>query len=219
VRRRKRTLANKVIATQPSASGDSVRKGGRKSVWGTFITNYTLEADRAVPYSELKQEIMKTPLGPKLEQSDKGFYHAISRLDKHKVIKAYRGHTFSPEAFGRFQADLAAGKVRDIKIPNSAHYSPMGVAIEALMKTRPNGAESGHIIWELRKNPEFAATIDKNHTHPYNVLARMVRQQQLIKRGKRYFSPKTETPSGSSEGVSNLFGDGGTSPNRDRGAA
>jgi hypothetical protein len=109
--------------------------------------------------------------------------------------------------FAKFKTDLEAGVVRDLKIPNAAHRSPMGDAIKLMMQTRPNGAESGHIIWELRKNSEFAAVIEKNKTHPYNVLARLIKTGELIKKGKRYYWPiqKDEAPPVvSTEGASSV---------------
>ena len=49
------------------------------------------------------------------------------------------------------------------------------------MSKRPNGAESGNMIWELRKNPEFAEQINKNKTHPYNVIRRLVDQATCVR--------------------------------------
>jgi hypothetical protein len=176
-----------------------------RSEWKVIIREITLTSNHPVPYSEAREEILKSHLAEKLKQSDKGFYNAISKLRKAGEIVAHRGHLFSPAAFSKFKADLDAGLIRDIKIANVAHRSPMGEAVDQMMRSRPNGAESGHIIWELRKNPEFAAAIEKNKTHPYNVLSRMVRLGELIKKGKRYYSAhlKSEAPSANrSEGAS-----------------
>jgi len=219
-RRRNKKKTRTVAVSKPATAPAQVdRRRGRRSPWMKFISDLMATADHGVPYAEIRQQAMKVPdLAKALQRSDKGFYHAISRLNKGEQFKAYKGHLFSKDALARFQADLKAGRVRDIKVPNAAHHSPLGDAIEALAKTRPRGLESGNIIWELRKNPEFAETIEKNKTHPYNVLARLVKTGRLIKRGKRYYSPETETPS-DVEGVSNLFGEGGSSPRTDRGAA
>ncbi|HEY5065371.1 MAG TPA: hypothetical protein VIJ04_11205 [Xanthobacteraceae bacterium] len=213
VRRPARVAAPKAApaAEAITATAEAPRKIDRrrqsKSEWKTIIREVALTSDHPVPYAEARDEIMKTHLAEKLQKSEKGFYHAISKLSKAGEIVAYKGHLFSPELFTKFTTDLAAGLVRDLKFPNVAHRSPMGDAVKTMMQSRPNGAESGHIIWELRKNPEFAAIIEKNKTHPYNVLARLTKTGELVKRGKRYYWPteKTETPSTTSmEGVSKV---------------
>jgi hypothetical protein len=209
-------------ASQVSTPPKIDRRKREKSPWKIIIREIALTSNHPVPYAEARQEIMKTDLAEKLQQSEKGFYAAISKLNKIEEIVAYKGHLFSPELFRKFKADVDAGVARDLKIPNAAHVSPMGNAIEALMLTRPKGALSGNIIWELRKNPEFATTIEKNKTHPYNVLRRLLVTGALVKKGKRYYSatPKTEAPpKASPEGASNLFGEGGTSPVESQGAA
>jgi len=91
----------------------------------------------------------------------------------------------------------------------------MGEATKGFMRMRPTGATSGNMIWELKKNPEFKAIIEKNKTHPYNVFKRLVTQGELVKRGDRYYSPefiKVAPPDASSEGASNSSGEGGSSP-------
>lgn len=196
------------VASAPPPKIDRRRRS--KSEWKEIIREIALTSDRPVPYAEAREEIMKMPLGLKLQQSEKGFYHAISKLSKAGEIVAYKGHLFSPDMYAKFKSDLDAGLVRDLKIPNVAHRSPMGDAIKQMMPSRPNGAESGHIIWELRKNPEFAEVIEKNKTHPYNVLARLIKTGELIKKGKRYYWPaqKDETPPVvSTEGASKVTGE------------
>jgi hypothetical protein len=196
------------------------RRRGRKGRWATFISDIVKKSGTGmVPYAQVKQEAKAIPsLGAALERSDKGFYHAISKLNKAGTLTAYKGHLFTNAAFAQFQNDLKAGRTNDIKVSNSAHHSPMGDAVEAMMRTRPNGAKSGHIIWELRKTPEFAETIEKNKTHPYNVLARLVKTGRLVKRGTKYYSAEMKTPS-KEEGASTLFGEGGSSSKPGRGAA
>ncbi len=203
--------AETTIASSPPPKVD--RRKFPKSEWKIIIREIALTSDHPVPYAEARDEIMKTHLGEKLQQSEKGFYHAISNLSRAGDIVAYKGHLFSPEMYAKFKSDLAAGLVKDLRIPNAAHRSPMGDAIKQMMQTRPNGAESGHIIWELRKNPEFAAIIEKNKTHPYNVLARLTKTGELIKKGKRYYWPvrKDEAPPVvSTEGASTITGEGET---------
>jgi hypothetical protein len=182
--------------TPPQAAGSAVRKRGRRPETGEWkpIIRLIVQTAPAQPvsYSEAKAEILKSELADKFQKSDKGFYNAIARLNKAGEIIAYKGHLFAPDVFRKFQEDLAAGRVRELRMANAAHRSPMGEATLDILSRRKAGAESGHLIWELRKNPEFAAAIDKNKTHPYNVFARLVKTGEVIKRGKRYYYPRSE---------------------------
>jgi hypothetical protein len=215
--------ARNAAATSASASPPpTAPKRGRPetSEWKPIIREITLTSDRPVPYSEARQEIMKTPLGEKLQQSEKGFYSAIAKLHEAKEIVAYHGHLFSPGVFRKFKIDLDSGLVSDLKIQNKAHHSPMGEATKDIMRARPRGLLSGNIIWELRKNPEFARVIDKNKTHPYNVLATLIRKGDLVRRGKRYYSAELlengTPPDSSSEGAPNESGEDGSSSSESR---
>lgn len=169
-----------------------------KSEWTQVLRLITLTADHPVSYAEARQEIMKMPeLAPKLEKSDKGFFYGIRKLTEAGEAVSYKAHLFVPEMFRKFKDDLDAGRVRDIRVANAAHQSPMGEVMLKVLSQRRAGAESGHLIWELRKNPEFAAAIDKNKTHPYNVLKRLVDRKDIVKRGKRYYYapfPGNEAP-------------------------
>lgn len=177
----------------PDVSAIIPRRRGPESEWKPIIRMIVETAPaQPVSYSDAKTEILKSDLAEKFKQSDKGFYNAISRLAKAGEIVSYKGHLFAPAAFQKFKEDFAAGLVRDLKIENSAHRSPMGEATLNILSQRKAGAESGHLIWELRKNQEFAAAIDKNKTHPYNVFARLVKTGEIIKRGKRYYHPRSE---------------------------
>jgi hypothetical protein len=158
--------------------------------WQPLVSLITLTADHPVPYPEARDEIrrLRPELGEQMDQTEyKAFYHAVANLAKKGEIIAYKGHLFAPEIFRKFEEDLKAGRVRDIRVPNAAHHSPMGEAILVALRRRKTGAESGHLIWELRKTPEFAANIEKNPSHPYNVLKRFVNRGDIIKRGKRYY--------------------------------
>ena len=183
---------------QPAARATNKRSRPETSEWKPIIREIVFTAPhQPVSYPEAKEEILKTELADKFRRSDKGFYNSIGKLHKAGEIVSYKAHLFTPEAFKKFEEDLAAGRVRDVTPVNAAHRSPMGEATLEILRKRPRGAESGHLIWELRKNPEFAEQIEKNKTHPYNVFKRLINRREIVKRGSRYYCAnlKTETPS------------------------
>jgi hypothetical protein len=90
------------------------------------------------------------------------------------------------DAYARFLDDVAAGKVIDNPAPTPGQRSPMGEAIKEFLTTREFGAISGEIVRELSKTPAFEAAIRKNPTHVYNVLKRLIKREEIFKKGERY---------------------------------
>ena len=208
-------------ASQPSATRARLSKPARGE-WNPLISMIALTSDRPVSYPEAREEIrrLRPDLAEHMDQTEfKGFYHAIRRMTKSGEIVSYKGHIFAPDLFRKFKADLDAGLINDIDVPNAAYRSPVGEAILAILERRRAGAESGHLIWELQKDPELAAVITRNKSHAYNVIKRLKDRGQIINRGKRYFhaSPRTEAPP-NAEGASNRTGEGGASPNPGQGS-
>jgi hypothetical protein len=168
------------------------RRTGRKSgglsegSWTSTINTILVKVGRRVTYEELREELRKTPIADKLNRSDKGFYGAIAKLLDRKHIVKHKGWLFAAEAYKRFMDDVAHGRVTDDEAPRLVPPSPFGEAIAKFLGTRGSYATSAHIINELCKNPEFAATIERNPTHVYNVLSRLVAQGRVKKHGKLY---------------------------------
>src|SRR5262249_39070215 len=104
----------------------------------------------------------------------------------------HNGWLFTPAAHKKFMEDVAAGRAEDVEPRTRGQHSPVGEAVKAFLQSRPNGATSAEIVQELKKNPELAGTLERNKTHIYNVLSRLVdRDCQVVKGGmkgeQRYF--------------------------------
>lgn len=199
------TRPPKLRTAKSKAKRRSLRKGAERPTWKSVIKAVVEGADRPMPYVEIKAEIRKTAFGAG-KDSEKGFYGAVTRLIENDEVVRHKAHLFSHEAYRKYREDLKAGRARRLKMPNVAHYSPMGEAVKKIIENRPNGAQSGHIKWELRKSPEFAASLDKNPTHIYNVLSRLTKDGFLFKRGKRYYYAhlQDETPGPSEPSASRI---------------
>lgn len=172
----------------------------RDKSWTATIEKIALRADRGLEYSELREEIGKTHLAAKLKKSDKGFYGAIGKLAERDAIFKHNGRVFSPGAYKRFMADVADGRVQDINY--SAHFgrgSPNKTAIKEILSQCPDGATTGEIVDTLLNNPPAHLDVSKNKNSLYNLLSNMHRDDELIKRGDRYYL-STAQPDGSTEG-------------------
>jgi hypothetical protein len=158
---------------------------GEGTTWTATIQGILDNAGRGLTYEELRAEVMKTQLGEKLKRTDKSFYGAIGKLAGSHLVR-HKGRLFANAAYEQFMKDVAAGKAVDKPAPLAGHKSPMTDAVLEFLKTRAFGAISGEIVRELKKNPEFVPTLEKNKTHIYNILARLKSRDEIIKKGERY---------------------------------
>lgn len=129
---------------------------------------------------DLKDVLLRGPVGQRLEASDKGFYHGIARLIGRGAIIKHNGWLFSKDRFREFSGALARGEVTDEPAPASQRRSPLGEEIENFVTSHP-GVKSRDIIAHLRDHPDFEAAVQVNSTNAYNVIARLVKRGQLRK--------------------------------------
>jgi len=140
---------------------------------------------RLAPW-EIKERIAATPLRQKLEASDKGFYNAISRLVEREEIKRHNGWLLSIQNYAAYMAAIQSGEVKDTAAVQPNRSSPMGDAILAFVNAR-KGVTSRDIIDHLMADAEFAAALSPHRTGAFNIIARLVRRHQILKKkGKLY---------------------------------
>jgi hypothetical protein len=171
---------------KPSKTAKIYKSHGDNATWTATIQEILEKAGRGLTYEELKAEVLKTHLGEKLQRTDKSFYGAIGKLADGKHLVRHKGRLFAAAAHVQFMKDVAAGKVADTPAPLAGHKSPMTAAVKEFLKTREFGAISSEIVHELKKNPEFVPTLEKNKTHIYNILSRLISREELFKKGERY---------------------------------
>jgi hypothetical protein len=133
--------------------------------------------------SEIKEILLRTPIGSTIVSSDKGFYHAFPRLIERGSIFKLNGRFFSAEGLARLKRLEAQGQVDEI--PLTSRVSPMGETILAFIRDNP-GATSKQVVAELEraKRPQ-APPVNQNGV--YNVIARLVVREEIERReGKLY---------------------------------
>ena len=134
---------------------------------------------------KVKEILAESALADRLVESDKGFYHAISRLAERGDIVRHNGWLFSPENFAQFRKDVDAGRVVDDK-PVSPTRSPMGDAILEFVNAN-DGVTSKEVIVHLRKDEEFRAALTPNPTIAYNIISRLAKRGQVTKEKGRIY--------------------------------
>jgi hypothetical protein len=168
-------------SARPQAKGRRISDTG----WTATMLKVLVEADRPMAYAELKAALAKTHLAPKLLRTDKSFYGAIGKLDAKKVAVRHNGRISATAVYERFQRDVASGIAKDEPVRNTGgeHRSPVKAALFEFLKTNPQGARAGEIINALSKRADLNLTDKNSLTAVYNLIARLVRREVLVRDG------------------------------------
>jgi len=141
---------------------------------------------------ELREIIEQTELGPKLTESDKGFYHAISRLAARGELVKHNGWLFVPDRYKSYMSEVELGLRSDEAAPtHSTRRSPLADAIKRAL-AEAGEMTSSEVIDYLIAIPEFEESLTQNKTGAYNVLSRLVGRGELVKDGGTYSLPSAE---------------------------
>jgi hypothetical protein len=171
----------------PQIAATARRGRGLSAVgWTATMLQIVRDANRPLTYAELKAEIAKTHLGPRLLRTDKSFYGAIGKLETREAAVRHGGRISTPEVYERYMRDVAAGLVKDEPILNSGgeRVSPTKTAVLEFLGDNVRGAKISEIITDLEKRPELNLPGNKNgKTAVYNLIARLVRREVLVREG------------------------------------
>ena len=172
-----------------------VRRRRRISVgltWAEVVKRAVEGAEIGMTYAEMRKFAASSELGPKLEMSDKGYHNAIGRLARDGVIVREHGRLFTHKAYQRFMKEVAEGRQSTV-VPMPLAHSPMGEAILKIVQAQP-GITGKATIAELRKNPEFNATLTPHQTGAYNIIARLAKRRQIVRRDDGGIIPGPDFP-------------------------
>jgi len=192
------------------AEGDLDTTGATERVtWPDELTRIFNESQRPLTFSDLKDQVARGRLADDFQRSDKGFYHAISRLQERGFLRKHRGWLFRVSDFDDHMRKVQVGERDDVEEDAVSRPSQMGDEIVDFLSKRPEGATNAQIIDHLMKDGRFVGTLTKNKSGAYNVIARMMRRGDLLKEGKKVrIFKENEPPKGGSE-----TGEVGASPN------
>ncbi|MDP9413666.1 MAG: hypothetical protein M3Q08_06140 [Pseudomonadota bacterium] len=193
-----------ILAQPPKVKGRGqavVRKG--LLTWPHIIEEAVRNSGTGIRQRDLLDSIRAGRHGKRLNSSESGYYNAIQKVLKNKKSVIKRGEwLFTPAQHEEYLRRVAAGEIEDYA-ENAEFGSPS--AAEAVRYTKANpGAKSIDIIkhiWAVQKANGEAV---QSKTSLYNVLARLVEQEKLIKDSEGGFHPhkETEAPNGDAAGAS-----------------
>lgn len=160
----------------------------RKGTWMVAVHHWVNSATSGLSATDLREIIATDPtFSARFAESEKGYYHALSRLQKAGEIIRHKGRYYSPASFADHQKRVAAGQAVDDEAPpaNSGH-SPMGEAILDIVSVVP-GVRGPQIIRLLRTDPEFNDALARHNTGAYNAISRLIRRGALERRDGQCF--------------------------------
>jgi len=131
--------------------------------------------------ADLRDAVVKGPLGNMLLLSDKGYYHSIRRLALRGVITKAHDRLFTAAGLSKFSEDVKSGKVSaEFLSGGNTRKSPMGDAILRFVGERGE-VKASIIIDFLLSDDRFSGPVGRNRSSAYNVLARLLSRGQLTK--------------------------------------
>ncbi|WP_148291874.1 hypothetical protein [Novosphingobium sp. B-7] len=146
-----------------------------------FPTAVALIVERAedgATYDEIREALLRSPLGSKLRRSDKGFYHALARAKAKGTMVDYKGYTFTPENLKVFLSKIAAGIKQD-KSPPSTSGSPMMEALLDIIARQPGIIAKDAIDFIRGGSEQHNLSPIKNENSAYNAIARLKRRGEI----------------------------------------
>ncbi|SHI91878.1 hypothetical protein SAMN04488012_103313 [Palleronia salina] len=183
--------------------------------WRETILEIVSEFSGGATRSQIRNRLSETHLSQRLAETDAAFYGTISKAVAKGELVEHNGHMFTPFLFRRFQDDVQAGRREDVRSERASQTGNKTVVID-FVASHP-GVDADVIFAEIkRRNPGSM----KNKNSVYNLLARMVRDNEIAKNGKTYvpLGYENEASAGASEANaeegSDLFG--AQDPNKSR---
>lgn len=158
-----------------------------KKGWPTTILEVLGNYPRGATRSELKAALADTHLGARLKETEAAFYGSIDKLKHRSAILEYDGRLFSPFLHKRHLQDVQAGRAPEAAPSVSLRSPAANAAVDFIKLHGPT--ESRRLVEILLETP--GSGID-NRNSVYNLLARMIKKEQLVRVGQIYSLPSNE---------------------------
>jgi hypothetical protein len=177
------------------AAGASTARTDENSFSG--LMKRTVEAaHEGITTKELRESVTDPAFLAKMNRSPNIFYSAINRLERREEI-VRRGKLLISPANLRL---IIAKYGEDWQGFAEDEFGPAEIVLQFAEKCG-GAALPLQFIAEMKRHPGLAEKINRNPQYGYNILSRLVRQEKLVRDGKRYALPRkeNESPQGASD--------------------
>lgn len=201
------------LSAQPQAAKGRGQSTVRKGLltWPHIIEDAVRNSGTGIRQRELLESIRAGRHGKRLDTGDSGYYNAIQKVLRRELVTKCGEWLFTPAQFEEYQRKLAAGEIADFS-EETEYGSPSGAEAVRFATAKP-GSKSIDIIKHIWATQDAAKEQRQSKTSLYNVLARLVEQQKLMKDDRGGFHPyqENEAPAAKLLGASET-GEVGASP-------
>lgn len=174
------------------------RKG--KPTWSNEIVRVLEGQDDSLSYAELLEKIEAGSLRGRYAKSSKGFYHAVSRLEKQGHLCKQDGRVLLTQEFRDYLRRSQFGENASNADSEPPRRGSLAEAVREYLREVRTGSESRAIRKHLEQDDRFRAALQKNPTNVYTVLSRLTKRGEIRKEGNFYYPlDANEAPTGSSE--------------------
>lgn len=155
-----------------------------RGIWKRVLREWIYTSPTGLSGTDIRSRVLADPdLGPKFKISDKGFYHALTRMQASGDAIKHLGRYYSPRSLEDHKRRVAAGEISEQVAPeNGSYYSPMGEAIMDIVSKTP-GISGADVVRCLRHDAEFNAALTPHSTGAFNVIARLAKRRQIDRIG------------------------------------
>lgn len=175
--RKPATASDSVVAEAPAPALPKKKRNRREHTWRSAIAVIVKANPEGIAYDKIKEQV-PAHLKEQLIQfpEAKGFYAALSKLDKEGVIVRQNSMAFTKRGYAKYKAKVDSGEI--VKM-NPRRESPMADVIKQFL--RDQGSSKGAAIRaHLIQFPEFAGPVLKNNSAMYNVLLRLKERGEIL---------------------------------------
>lgn len=167
-----------------------------ETTWADMILAILADAKRGCAYSDFIARIKGTPFETKFTANPNGLYNTVAKLiDRGKIVK--RGKLF-------FLPDDAVLLNEFSGEPDATEQPNITSFVLGIFKTANRPLAGRDLLASLQNHPVFGPKVRRNPNYVYSIIARLCRQEKLIKRADGYAYPGKET---ASDGGQTLFPD------------
>lgn len=173
------------LASEPMA-GDGVveeeeeeEEEEKKVSWIKAVSRVIEASECGLPHQEVLSKVKEIKVGEPSSVGEKGFYNAISRLEKRGELIKSGGLLYSKNLVEKMRSQ---GQTLPDMTSEARRRSggSSAVALEVL-RSHPEGMEANQLRDEVAGKPGMPASITKHGHYIYNILAPLIGQGIVIK--------------------------------------
>jgi hypothetical protein len=192
-----------ILAQPPKASGrgqSKVRKG--LLTWPHIIEEAVRNSGEGIRQRDLLESLRSGRHAKRLTDSESAYYGAIQKVLRREIIFKRGDWLFTPAQHQEYLRRVAAGEIADVA--DEEEYGSPSAAEAMRFVARNPGVKSIDLIHHIWEQQKAQGEKLQSKTSLYNVFARLVEQNKLMKDSEGGFHPykENEAPVGQAAGAS-----------------